>query len=48
MDQACAYDPFVAAFCEAVKDQSEAKMRAAEIDVDGVKRRLKTTSSDRG
>jgi putative hydrolases of HD superfamily len=44
MDQACAHDPFLAAFCEAVKDQSEAKMRAAGIDVDGVKRRLATAS----
>jgi 5'-deoxynucleotidase YfbR-like HD superfamily hydrolase len=42
MDRACAYDPFVAAFCEAVKNQSEVKMRAAGIDVDGVKRRLET------
>jgi putative hydrolase of HD superfamily len=44
MDRACAHDPFLAAFCEAVKDQSEAKMRAAGIDVDGVKRRLATAS----
>jgi putative hydrolases of HD superfamily len=44
MDQACAHDPFLAAFCEAVKEQSEAKMRAAGIDVDGVKRRLATAS----
>jgi putative hydrolases of HD superfamily len=42
MDQACAHDPFLAAFCEAVKEQSEAKMRKAGIDVDGVKRRLAT------
>jgi 5'-deoxynucleotidase YfbR-like HD superfamily hydrolase len=44
MDQACAHDPFLAAFCEAVKDQSEAKMRKAGIDVDGVKRRLAAAS----
>ena len=37
MDRACAHDRFLAAFCEAVKEQSEAKMRAAGIDVDGVK-----------
>lgn len=40
MDQACAYDPFISTFCEAVKEQSEVKMRAAGVDVDGVKRRL--------
>jgi putative hydrolase of HD superfamily len=44
MDQACAHDPFLAAFCEAVKEQSEAKMRKAGIDVDGVKRRLAAAS----
>jgi 5'-deoxynucleotidase YfbR-like HD superfamily hydrolase len=44
MDQACAHDPFLAAFCEGVKEQSEAKMRKAGIDVDGVKRRLATAS----
>jgi putative hydrolase of HD superfamily len=44
MDQACAHDPYLAAFCEAVKEQSEAKMRKAGIDVDGVKRRLATAS----
>ena len=44
MDRACAHDPFLAAFCEAVKEQSEAKMRAAGIDVDEVKRRLATAS----
>jgi putative hydrolases of HD superfamily len=40
MDQACAHDRFLAAFCEAVKEQSEAKMRAAGVDVDGVRERL--------
>jgi putative hydrolase of HD superfamily len=40
MDQACAHDPFIAALCAAVKDDSEAKMRAAGVDVDGVKQRL--------
>jgi putative hydrolase of HD superfamily len=40
MDRACGHDRFLAAFCEAVKEQSEAKMRAAGIDVDGVRERL--------
>ena len=40
MDQHCAFDPFLAALCEAVKEQAEAKMRAAGIDVDAVKRQL--------
>ena len=44
MDQACAHDPFLAAFCDAVKEQSEAKMRAARIDVDAVKQRLEAVS----
>ncbi len=40
MDQHCGFDPFLAALCEGVKDQAEAKMRTAGIDVDAVKRRL--------
>jgi len=40
MDRACAHDSFLAALCQAVKDASETKMRAAGIDVDGVKQRL--------
>jgi putative hydrolases of HD superfamily len=44
MDRACAHDPFLAAFCEAVKEQSESKMRAAGIDVEAIKRRLETAS----
>ena len=40
MDAACAHEPFLAALCEAVKAQAEAKMRAGGIDVDAVKRRL--------
>jgi 5'-deoxynucleotidase YfbR-like HD superfamily hydrolase len=40
MDRHCAYDPFLTALCDAVKDQAEAKMRAAGIDVDAVKRGL--------
>jgi len=44
MDQACAHDAFIAALCQAVKDDSEAKMRTAGIDVDGVKQRLDAVS----
>jgi putative hydrolase of HD superfamily len=40
MDQHCAFDRFLVALCEGVKEQAEAKMRAAGIDVDAVKRRL--------
>jgi 5'-deoxynucleotidase YfbR-like HD superfamily hydrolase len=40
MDRHCAFDPFLAALCEGVKQQAEAKMRAAGIDVDAVKRGL--------
>ena len=37
MDAACAHDPFLSAFCAAVKAQAEAKMRAGGVDVDAVK-----------
>ncbi len=40
MDRHCAFDPFLAALCEGVKDDAEAKMRKAGVDVDAVKRRL--------
>jgi HD domain len=40
MDQHCAFEPFLAALCAGVKEQAEAKMRAAGIDVDAVKRQL--------
>ncbi|HEX5794989.1 MAG TPA: HD domain-containing protein [Geminicoccaceae bacterium] len=40
MDRHCAYDPFLAGLCEAVKAQAEDKMRAAGIAVDAVKQRL--------
>jgi putative hydrolase of HD superfamily len=40
MDRACGHDGFLAGFCEAVKEQSEVKMRAAGVDVDAVKERL--------
>jgi putative hydrolase of HD superfamily len=40
MDRHCAFDRFMAALCEGVKEQAEAKMRKAGIDVDAVKRAL--------
>jgi putative hydrolase of HD superfamily len=40
MDQPCSFDPFLAAFCEAVKRQAEAKMLAAQVDIAALKRRL--------
>jgi len=39
MDRACAIDPFLAAFCAAVKAQAEAKMAAGGVDVAAVRRR---------
>jgi putative hydrolases of HD superfamily len=40
MDGPCAADPFLAAFCAAVKAQAERKMAAGGIDPVSVKRRL--------
>ena len=40
MDAACAHDPFLAAFCSAVKAQAEEKMRAGGVDTDAVKARI--------
>jgi putative hydrolase of HD superfamily len=40
MDAPCAADPFLAAFCAAVKEQAESKMRAGGIDPAAVRRRL--------
>ena len=40
MDAACANDSFLAAFCAAVKDQAEDKMRARGVDVAAVKDRV--------
>ena len=37
MDAACAHDPFLSAFCTAVKDQAEEKMRAGGVDVAAVR-----------
>jgi putative hydrolase of HD superfamily len=40
MDAPCAVDPFLAAFCTAVKEQAERKMRAAGIDPVAIEQRL--------
>nr|WP_072386522.1 HD domain-containing protein [Hyphomicrobium sp. CS1BSMeth3] len=40
MDKVCAHDAFLVELCGAVKEQAEAKMLAAGVDVDAVKRRL--------
>ena len=40
MDRPCAHDGFLAAFCEAVKADSEAKLRDAGVDPQAVKARL--------
>ena len=37
MDLPCGHDAFLAAFCEAVKAQAEAKMHAGGVDVEAVK-----------
>ena len=40
MDRPCAFDAFLAAFCEAVKAQAEAKMAAGGIDIAAIRRRI--------
>jgi 5'-deoxynucleotidase YfbR-like HD superfamily hydrolase len=45
MDGPCAVDPFLAAFCAAVKEQAEQKMASGGIDPAIVKRRLGTAVS---
>lgn len=40
MDRPCGHDGFLAAFCEAVKAEAEAKMRKGGVDVDAVKAAL--------
>ena len=40
MDAPCAHDRFLAAFCEAVKAEAEAKLRAGGVDPDAVRARL--------
>ena len=44
MDAACAHDPFLAAFCAAVKAQAEEKMRAGGVDTDAVKARIASSA----
>jgi putative hydrolase of HD superfamily len=39
MDAHCAYDPFLAELCEAVKSQAEAKLRTAGVDVAALRQR---------
>jgi putative hydrolase of HD superfamily len=39
VDRVCRHDAFLLRLCQAVKAQAEAKMRAAGIDVEAVKRR---------
>jgi len=40
MDAPCAVDPFLTAFCGAVKEQAERKMRAAGVDPAAITQRL--------
>ena len=42
MDGPCAFDPFLTAFCEAVKAQAEIRMRESGVDPDDVRRRVGT------
>ena len=42
MDRPCAHDAFLMAFCAAVKDEAEAKLREGGVDVAAVKARLET------
>jgi 5'-deoxynucleotidase YfbR-like HD superfamily hydrolase len=39
MDVHCAYEPFLRELCEAVKNQAEAKLRAAGVDVAALRQR---------
>lgn len=43
MDRPCAHDAFLGAFCEAVKAESEAKLRTGGFDPEAVKNRLGST-----
>jgi putative hydrolase of HD superfamily len=40
MTERCAHDPFLTAFCEAIRSQAEEKMSAAGVDVTAVKERV--------
>ena len=42
MDGPCAFDPFLTAFCDAVKAQAESRMRETGVDPDDIKRRVET------
>jgi putative hydrolase of HD superfamily len=44
MDGACGFDPVLAALCQAVKAEAEAKMAAGGVDVDAVKRQAEGTA----
>lgn len=43
MTERCAHDPFLAAFCEAIRSQAEEKMAAAGVDLTAVKDRALRT-----
>jgi putative hydrolase of HD superfamily len=45
MDAPCAVDPFLAAFCAAVKEQAERKMRTGGTDPAAIRRRLAAGSA---
>ncbi len=40
MDGPCAFDPFLTAFCDAVKAQAETRMRETGVNPDDIKRRV--------
>jgi putative hydrolase of HD superfamily len=48
MTERCAHDPFLTAFCEAIRSQAEDKMAAAGVDVAAVKERVLQASKSRG
>ena len=45
MDGPCAFDPFLTAFCDAVKTQAETRMRAAGVDPEDIKRRVEAAKA---
>lgn len=45
MDGPCAFDPFLTAFCDAVKAQAEGRMHEAGVDPKDVKRRVGATTA---
>ncbi len=46
MDRSCAHDGFLRAFCAAVRDQAEGKLRAGGVDVTVLRTRLDIRPSD--